>query len=170
MTTLHPPTRETLLRIREDLSSRLFRDSEDYRVLIALQHAIGLLDAPPPGSGPAQTTETAPGAVQHLTDSAFDILERLTRGGSHGVSASRRRLPPFADPAQGAFSQRDMVASILREQGEPTPIAELLELMQVRGVVVGGIETTGQLVVEPVSGQAVLPGPASRPILLVAGS
>jgi hypothetical protein len=145
MTTLHPPTRETLLRIREDLSSRLFRDSEDYRVLIALQHAIGLLDAPPPGSGPAQTTETAPGAVQHLTDSAFDILERLTRGGSHGVSASRRRLPPFADPAQGAFSQRDMVASILREQGEPTPIAELLELMQVRGVVVGGSRPQGNL-------------------------
>src|SRR6478736_4948927 len=145
MTTLHPPTRETLLRIREDLSSRLFRDSEDYRVLIALQHAIGKLDAPQPETELAPGTDASHGAVQHLTDSAFDILERLARSGGQGASASRRKLPPFADPAQGAFSQRDMVASILRERREPIPIAELLDLMQVRGVLVGGSRPQGNL-------------------------
>ncbi len=145
MTTLHPPTRETLLRIREDLSTRLFRDSEDYRVLIALQHAIGLLDTPQAGTVSAPKPDAPTGPVQHLTDSAFDILDRLARGGNPGAFASRRKLPPFADPAQGAFSQRDMVASILRERGEPTPIAELLDLMQLRGVLVGGSRPQGNL-------------------------
>lgn len=140
MDTLNENTRGALLRIREDLSARLFRDSEDYRVLLALQHALGWLENPPaPGNGAAQAG-LQPGG------SAFDMLAQLSQLAGGSVRPPRRRSPPpFADPEKGEFSQRDLVAAILRERGEPTRITELLELMEIRGCPVGGARPKGNL-------------------------
>lgn len=139
MDTLNETTKGALMRIREDLSARLFRENEDYRVLLALQHAIGWLEAPPAGAEPPAASLSAAGPVA----SAFEMLAQLAQAPR---TARRRNPPPFVDPAQGgAFSQRDLVAAILRERGEPTRITELLDLMEMRGSPVGGARPKGNL-------------------------
>lgn len=136
-------TREALIRLQDEISSRLFRESEDYRVLLALQQAIGWLDK----SGRAaqiapRTAETTDAAGR--TISAIDMLANLAR--EVQPMAVRRSEPRMmVAPETGAVSQRDVVAMILRERGEPVPISELLELMQIRGVVVGGVRPQGNL-------------------------
>ncbi|WP_293868116.1 hypothetical protein [uncultured Alsobacter sp.] len=137
-------TREALIRLQDEISSRLFRESEDYRVLLALQQAIGWLDK----SG--RTTAPTPRPVTETTDaagrtiSAIDMLANLAR--EVQPMAGRRPEPRMMiAPESGAVSQRDVVAMILRERGEPVPISELLELMQIRGVVVGGVRPQGNL-------------------------
>jgi hypothetical protein len=144
MSALNEPTRGALLRIREDLSARLMRESEDYRVLLALQHAIGWLDAP---TTPLETVSRSGPGDNGNSASAYELLSRLAEAAQTPRAAPRRRrLPSFASTEQGgAFSQRDVVAAILLERGEPTRISELLELMQLRGTVVGGARPQGNL-------------------------
>jgi hypothetical protein len=134
-------TREALIRLQDEISSRLFRESEDYRVLLALQQAIGWLDKSGRTIASRPPTETADAG---RTMSAIDMLANLAREAQ--PLAVRRAEPRIMVSSEtGAISQRDVVAMILRERGEPVPISELLELMQIRGVVVGGVRPQGNL-------------------------
>ncbi len=134
-------TREALIRLQDEISARLFRDSEDYRVLLALQQAIGWLDK----SGRMTPPHRSEGELDHPRPiSAIDMLANLARDAK---AIPGRRVEPRSLPTaeSGPVSQRDVVAMILRERGEPVPISELLELMQIRGVVVGGVRPQGNL-------------------------
>ncbi|MHB2169402.1 hypothetical protein [Alsobacter sp. R-9] len=134
-------TREALIRLQDEISARLFRDSEDYRVLLALQQAIGWLD---------RTGRVAPPRIEAEASeagrslSAIDMLANLARD-ARALPGRRAEPRPLPTAESGPVSQRDVVAMILRERGEPVPISELLELMQIRGVVVGGVRPQGNL-------------------------
>lgn len=134
-------TRDALIRLQDEISARLFRDSEDYRVLLALQQAIGWLDKTG-RMAPQQRAETEFESARPL--SAIDMLASLARD-ARSIPGRRAEPRPLPTAESGPVSQRDVVAMILRERGEPVPISELLELMQIRGVVVGGVRPQGNL-------------------------
>ena len=134
-------TRDALIRLQDEISARLFRDSEDYRVLLALQQAIGWLDKTG-RMAPTHRVETELEGSRPL--SAIDMLASLARD-ARAIPGRRVEARPLPTAESGPVSQRDVVAMILRERGEPVPISELLELMQIRGVVVGGVRPQGNL-------------------------
>jgi len=134
-------TRDALIRLQDEISARLFRDSEDYRVLLALQQAIGWLDK----SGRMTAPHRSDSELDTLRPmSAIDMLANLARD-AKAIPGRRMEPRPLPTAESGPVSQRDVVAMILRERGEPVPISELLELMQIRGVVVGGVRPQGNL-------------------------
>jgi hypothetical protein len=134
-------TRDALIRLQDEISARLFRDSEDYRVLLALQQAIGWLDKTKRLAPPLRA-DIEPESGRPV--SAIDLLASLARD-AQGLQARRPEPRALPTAESGPVSQRDVVAMILRERGEPVPISELLELMQIRGVVVGGVRPQGNL-------------------------
>jgi hypothetical protein len=126
-------TLENLRRLHHDVATRLARESEDYRLLVALRQTIGWLerrDNPHHRHDFAEPPASPPDGLP-----AIELLAALARRGS-----PRRHLS-----SDGQETKRDSVVRILRERGEPVSIAELIELMQGRGITIGGARPQGNL-------------------------
>lgn len=133
---------DSIRQLHHDTEARLLRESSDYRVLIALRQAVRLLDEEVRGLPPGTLTpfpvvkdgeaEGQPGAA---SSPAIEMLAALAR------RSSRRTLPAET----GLLTKRDAVVRILRERGEPLPITEIIELLEQKGIKLGGVRPQGNL-------------------------
>jgi hypothetical protein len=127
-----PSILDNLRRLHQEVATRLARESEDYRLVVALRQTIQWLERRETGG--VKTDGEIAGPAQEPMP-AIEILAALARRG-----ATRR-----APSADGQETKRDAVVRILRERGEPVSIVELIELMQSRGISVGGVRPQGNL-------------------------
>src|SRR4051794_31314210 len=107
---------ENLRKLHHEVASRLARESEDYRLIVALRQTIQWLERRDNVQGRTDPTEST-SAAEPMP--AIELLAALARRGS-----ARRSLSP-----EGQETKRDAVVRILRERGEPVSIVELIELM-----------------------------------------
>ncbi|MFO1151466.1 MAG: hypothetical protein U1E62_24090 [Alsobacter sp.] len=128
-----PSILENLRRLHHEVATRLARESEDYRLVVALRQTIQWLERRETGGAVKGEGEAGLAAQEPMP--AIEILAALARRGAN------RRAPS----ADGQETKRDAVVRILRERGEPVSIVELIELMQSRGISVGGARPQGNL-------------------------
>lgn len=133
MTIPEASTLENLRRLHHEVATRLARESEDYRLLVALKQTITWLERHDASQQRADAVEPPAAPPEGLP--AIELLAALARRGT-----TRRSLS-----ADGQETKRDAVVRILRERGEPVSIAELIELMQSRGITIGGVRPQGNL-------------------------
>jgi hypothetical protein len=133
MSSIDVSTLDTLRRLHQDVATRLARDSEDYRLLVALRQTITWLEKRENASGRTEPAELL--QAPHDAMPAIEILAALARR-----SSSRRTVSH-----DGQETKRDAVVRILKERGEPVSIAELIDLMQSRGITIGGVRPQGNL-------------------------
>ncbi len=131
---------DSLRQLHHDIEARLLRDNGDFRVLISLRQAIRLLDEESRGIPASATSFPASkdGESEHgdaAPSPAIEMLAALAR------RSSRRTLPAET----GLLTKRDAVVRILRERGEPLPITEIVELLQEKGIKLGGVRPQGNL-------------------------
>jgi hypothetical protein len=132
MTTYDISILDKLRKLHHEVASRLARESEDYRLVVALRQTIQWLERRDNVPGKSEQIEPS-GPGEQMP--AIEILAALARRGT-----TRRSLS-----SDGQETKRDVVVRILRERGEPVSIAELIELMQRRGIQVGGVRPQGNL-------------------------
>jgi hypothetical protein len=125
-------TLENLRRLHHEVATRLARESEDYRLLVALKQTITWLERRDNQARPDVADATVAGAEPMP---AIELLAAL----------ARRSVPRRSISTDGQETKRDAVVRILRERGEPVSIVELIELMQARGMSVGGARPQGNL-------------------------
>lgn len=133
MTLPETSTLENLRRLHHEVATRLARESEDYRLLVALKQTISWLERR--DSAPTRSDAPEPQAAPPEGLPAIELLAALARRGS-----GRRHLS-----SDGQETKRDAVVRILRERGEPVSIVELIELLQGRGITIGGVRPQGNL-------------------------
>jgi hypothetical protein len=133
MSNIDIATLDTLRRLHQDVATRLARESEDYRLLVALRQTIAWLEKRESG-----TSRSEPVELLHPSNDAMPAIEILAALARR--SSSRRSISH-----DGQETKRDAVVRILKERGEPVSIAELIELMQGRGITIGGVRPQGNL-------------------------
>lgn len=133
MTLPEASTLDNLRRLHHEVATRLARESEDYRLLVALKQTITWLERRDSSQQRHEAAEPQPSPPEGLP--AIELLAALARRGS-----SRRHVS-----SDGQETKRDAVVRILRERGEPISIAELIELMQARGITISGVRPQGNL-------------------------
>lgn len=132
MTTYDISILDNLRKLHHEVATRLARESEDYRLVVALRQTIQWLERRDNSPGKPEHAD-APGPGEQIP--AIEVLAALARRGTTRRSVS----------SDGQETKRDVVVRILRERGEPVSITELIELMQRRGIKVGGVRPQGNL-------------------------
>jgi hypothetical protein len=133
MSLIDVATLDTLRRLHQDVATRLARESEDYRLLVALRQTITWLEKRENAAGRTESADLMPAPADAMP--AIEILAALARRSSNRRSMSH----------DGQETKRDAVVRILKERGEPVSIAELITLMQSRGLTIGGVRPQGNL-------------------------
>lgn len=133
MSNIDIATLDTLRRLHQDVATRLAKESEDYRLLVALRQTIAWLEKRESG-----TSRSEPAELLHPSSDAMPAIEILAALARR--SSSRRSISH-----DGQETKRDAVVRILKERGEPVSIAELIDLMQSRGITIGGVRPQGNL-------------------------